>query len=105
MAGGVPKIDPPNFAPTTKIIDAVNDLGCRFLDGNGVPVGRKNYPCTKVPPTDDYAFVSPDSTIQFCGFIDSVLAFQPGDTVVTARVRDENGNPGAPAQIVIHVGP
>ncbi len=106
MAGGVPRIAPLSFAPTTKVIDAVNDLGCRFLNGNGSPVGRAmNEACTKIPPTDDYAFVSPDSTVQFCAFIDSVLFFQPGDTVVTARVVDQDGNPGPPSQIVVHIGP
>ena len=104
--GGVPKTDPPSFDPTMTVIDAVNDLGCRFLDGSGNPVGRKlNEACTKLPPTDDYMFVSPDSTIQFCGFIDSLLVFPAGDTTVTARLRDADGNPGPPAHIVIHIGP
>jgi hypothetical protein len=106
MPGGVPKTNPPTFNPTSDVISAVNDLGCRFRDGSGVPVGRTmNEPCTRIPPTDDYSFVNPDSTIQFCGFIDSLLVFPPGDTVVTARLRDRDGNPGAPAQLVIHIGP
>ena len=87
------------------VIDAVNDLGCRFLDGSGNPVGRKlNEACT-LPPTGEYAFVSPDSTIQFCGLIDSLLIFPAGDTTVTARLRDIDGNAGPPAHIVIHIGP
>ncbi|HXQ22168.1 MAG TPA: dockerin type I repeat-containing protein [Candidatus Acidoferrales bacterium] len=102
--GGVPAVDPPNFAPTQADINAVNDLACRFLDGSGAPTGRTSDSCVLFP-TGDYEFVNPMTTIQFCGVIDQVLSFPPGDTVVTARLRDVNGNAGPPAQIVIRVTP
>ena len=106
MAGGVPAINPPRFDPIQDVIDAVNDLGCRFLDGGGTPMARKrSEACAKIPPTDDYTFVSDDSTVQFCAFIDSTLAFSSGDTIVTARLRDDEGNPGVPEQLLVHVGP
>lgn len=104
-AGGVPATDPPSFDSVDAIVGALNDLGCRFIDGCGMPCGRSGDSCAKVPPTDDYGFVENDSTIQFCGGpINRFIAFPPGDTLVTVRVSDELGNPGPPAQIVIHVG-
>lgn len=104
-AGGVPAIDPPDFTSMQTNIDAVNDLACRFLNGAGLPGPRKRSddPCVLFP-SGDSGFVSADSTIQYCGFVDRVLEFPHGDTVVTARLVDIDGNPGPPAQIVVRVG-
>lgn len=106
MPGGVPAIDPPSFDPIQDNIDAVNDLACRFLDGQGVPGprSRTDDPCVKFPGSEDSGFVKLESTIQYCGFIDRFFAFPPGDTVVTVRLRDEGGNLGPPAQLMVHVG-
>ncbi len=104
-AGGVPATNPPSFDPVGSIVNALNDLGCRFIDGCGSPCGRSSGDaCTQIPPTDDYGFVDADSTIQFCGPINKYIQFAPGDTLVTVRVSDELGNPGPPAQMVIHIG-
>ena len=44
--------------------------------------------------------------MEFCGLITSVEQFPPAtDTTLTVRLRDVDGNVGAPAQIIIHVGP
>ena len=103
-AGGVPAIDPPTFAPTPASINAVNDLGCRFLDGNDRPVGRKETDACVQFGTGEHGFVRSASTVQFCGFMTSVLQFPPGDTLVTARLRDSDGNVGPSAQMMVHVG-
>jgi len=103
MPGGVPAVDPPDFTPTQTDINAVNDLACRFLDGSGAPVGRSGSDSCVMFPSGDFEFVNSMSTIQFCGFIDGLLNFPSGDTLVTARLRDVNGNAGPPAQIVIRI--
>lgn len=111
-AGGVPGIDPVSFAPTQTDIDAVNDLACRFLDGSGSPLGRSSDldACVQYvnngEPTGQYGFADERSKMQFCGLITAVEQFPPAtDTTVTVRLRDVSGNVGAPAQIIIHVGP
>ena len=103
--GGVPVIDPPHFDSTTTVIDAVNDLACRFLDGSGQPIGRGPSEGCILSASGDLGFVDASSTIQFCSVIDTALEFPPGDTLVTVRLLDVSGNPGAPAQLVVHVGP
>ncbi|HXQ22514.1 MAG TPA: hypothetical protein VN812_12630, partial [Candidatus Acidoferrales bacterium] len=66
-------------------------------------------------PSEEYGFVCDGlnsscpsgnvvSTVQFCAFIGTLLEFQPGDTIVTARLRDSGGNTGPLAQIVIRIG-
>ena len=104
MAGGVPAIDPPSFDETPDVIAAVNDLSCRFVDGNDMPKSRNRDEACVMFPSGDSAFVDKASTVEFCGAITSFTEFQPGDTLVTARLRDADGNPGAPAQIVIRIG-
>jgi hypothetical protein len=104
--GGVPAVNPASFASTQTNINAVNDLACRFLDGTGAPVGRRGSDACVMFDSGDFGFVNKQmSTIQFCGFIDQLIEFPPGDTLVTARLRDVDGNPGSPAQLMIHVGP
>ena len=103
-AGGVPAVTPPDFAPTQTNINSVNDLSCRFLDGAGAMRGRTaSVDSCVVPATGLPQFANTASTVQFCGQINGYLAFPPGDTVVTVRLSDENGNPGAPAQFVVAV--
>lgn len=104
-AGGVPAIDPPNFDETQINVDIVNDFACRFLDGSGAPVGRGGTEACVLFPDGNYGFVGAASRIQFCAVIDRVVEFPLGDTLVTARLRDVNGNPGPSSQLVIRVGP
>jgi hypothetical protein len=103
-AGGVPAVDPPNFAATKPVIDAVNDLACRFVDGSDVPKARGKADACVLFPDGDYDFAGQGSTVQFCGFVDAVLHFPAGDTLVTARLLDVQGNPGPPLQIVVRIG-
>jgi len=104
MPGGVPAISPPNFADTEANIAVVNDLACRFIDGRGDTMARTSPQDSCVAfASGDFAFVDSGSHAQFCGFINVPLAFPLGDTIVTARVRDVDGNFGPAAQIVVRV--
>ncbi len=98
-AGGVPAVQPPDF----RALDAVNDLSCRFLDGNGQPMARSKSDSCVLFEDGNFNFAARDTQTQFCGFIDSPLRFPSGDTRVTVRLLDTNGNPGVPAQIIIRV--
>ncbi|HVN84744.1 MAG TPA: hypothetical protein VMW17_07870 [Candidatus Binatia bacterium] len=109
--GGVPAVSPANFSVTQTISDALNDLGCRFVDGTGKPGSRgQNDACTQFPD-GTFAFVCGNSTnpnctrgastLQFCGPINRPLTFTAGDTVVTVRLLDTSGNPGPQAQLII----
>ena len=103
-AGGVPAVDPPQF--DEQHADPINDLGCRFVDGMGQPEARiATDGCVSTPPTYDYGYANDASTILFFSSkITSVVAFPPGDTVITARLRDADANLGNPAAIVVRVG-
>jgi hypothetical protein len=101
----VPATDPPTFDPVQPIIDAVNDLACRFQDSNHNPgaITVADLSCVKLPTTDDYGFARSDSTIQFCALVAPEFRFPPGDTLVTARLRDRDGHTGAAASIIVRV--
>lgn len=107
-AGGVPATDPADFNETPDAVAAANDLGCRFLDGSGNPVGRRSADdsCVQTPPdSGTFRFAAATSTIQFCGLVDSLLTFPPGDTLVTVRLRDQFGNVGRDARMIVRIGP
>lgn len=103
--GGVPAINPPNFSSDPAIADRLNDLACRFIDGSGEKVGRQCGDNTACVLGDDGIFgcVTGDATIQFCGFVGQALIFPTGDTLVTVRVRDVQGNLGLPRQLIVRV--
>jgi hypothetical protein len=103
--GGVPAINPPGFAANQTTSDRLNDLGCRFLNGAGQPVGRAcndKFACIRFQD-GRFGCVSAQAQRQFCGQISQNLEFPDGDTLVTARVNDVDGNPGPQAQIIIRV--
>ncbi|MBI3782163.1 MAG: hypothetical protein HY270_02060 [Deltaproteobacteria bacterium] len=102
-AGGVPAIDPPSFDAAPSVIAAVNDLACRFVDGSDQPFSRGKADACILFPDGNFSFAGQGSTTQFCGFVDAVLHFPAGDTQVTARLRDTQGNPGPTAQIIIRI--
>jgi len=101
--GGVPAINPPSFAPTQTDINTINDLGCRFVNGSGMPCARGTTESCVLLPTGNFSFVDPSSSVQFCGLMSSILQFPAGDTVVTARLRDLHGNTGPAAQLVVRI--
>lgn len=99
--GGIPSISPTNYAEDNQMVtDAMNDFACRFRVFNVAG------PCTKVDATQEPAFVTknaPVTTVQFCDQVSTLAAFPTGDTVVTVKVRDANGDLGPARQIVIRV--
>lgn len=103
--GGVPAIEPPDFTDRPEVIAALNDLGCRFLDGAGQPRARNRNDACILRGDGSFDFANSSSTVQFCGFVDIPIRFPPGDTVVTARLRDTAGNLGPAARIVVRVAP
>lgn len=104
--GGVPGVDPPRIENPDTIADALNDLGCRFIDGEGLPNGRScAFGCVRFESGEFGCQSGPATELQFCAPVPMSMAFQGGDTLVTARVRDLAGNLGAPRQIIIRVVP
>jgi hypothetical protein len=105
ILGGVPAINPPNLSNDSNIFDRLNDLGCRFVDGSGQKIGRSCGEATScVLGTDgQHICVADDTTVQYCGFMGTILTFPDGDTTVTVRVRDLQGNLGPPKQLIIRV--
>lgn len=99
--GGVPAS--PNFTEATAINGAINDLGCRFVDGAGNYLGRSGGEACTLFASGDYHFVAAGTALQFCARVDSALEFPPGDTLVTVRFRDRAGATGPPATLVIRV--
>jgi hypothetical protein len=106
LFGGVPGIDPPRLEDPDAIADALNDLGCRFVDGTGARSARRcnQEACVKF---EDGEFRCADGTseFEFCAPIPMPLQFPDGDTLVTVRARDIGGNLGAPAQLIVRVAP
>lgn len=104
--GGVPAVNPADFSPTQSVANAINDLACRFKDGFGSHSGiiKSSEACTTF--TDGgFHFVMGNSTTQFCGQMNEPVSFPPGDTVVTARVRDVAGHISLPSRIVVRITP
>jgi hypothetical protein len=101
--GGVPAVDPPNlFGGSQAVANAINDLACRFE-------ARSNQvnACTRDAGGDGRFLRGSATRVQYCPFvgIGSELAFQVGDTKVTALVTDANGVPGMPLSIIIRFTP
>jgi len=103
MIGGIPSS--PDFGNTQEVANAINDLGCRFVNGEGQPVGRLGKDACTVFPDGRFRFVEETSQIQFCGLIAQRFAFPVGDTRVSARLRDRRGGAGPSASIIVRVLP
>jgi hypothetical protein len=101
--GGVPASS--DFDESQAVADAMNDLGCRFIDGDNQTVGRNEAEACLIFGDGEYRFAEDDSTVQFCAQISVPLAFRVGDTMVTARLRDTSGATGPPARIIVRVRP
>lgn len=100
LLGGVPAVDPPTFGGSQAASNAINDLSCRFDVRSDSSVA-----CTRDPFQQVGIFVGQGSTVQFCSSpsVGTEIAFPPGDTILTARVRDVLGQPGHPVSIVVRV--
>ncbi len=84
-----------SFAETQKVSDAINDFGCRFEIFN-----ESESACT-LDAHGDFAFINKDSTMQFCMMVARAYQFPVGETVLSVRVRDSEGNPGPVKQMRI----
>lgn len=101
--GGVPGIDPPSFAEGEIITDRLNDLSCRFIDGVGNQRGRNcSNGCVRFE-SGESGCVGGGTTAQYCALVDRNFEFPAGETLITARVRDTQGNLGPPAQLIVRV--
>jgi hypothetical protein len=97
--GGVPGINPATFAAGNQTVtDVLNDFACRFD-----PSVSAAAPCTIVDATREPRLINSGADVQFCDFIAATAIFPPGETVLTARLRDVSGNVGPTAQIVVRV--
>jgi hypothetical protein len=101
--GGIPAST--DFAVTQPVSDAINDLACRFVNGSGEPGGRRPGEACTVFDNGEFGFAAPTSTTQFCALIAEPFGFAVGDTVVSARARDNTGQPGPPASFVVRILP
>jgi hypothetical protein len=107
LIGGVPAINPPSYGSDSSVTDRLNDLGCRFVNGAGVPAAR---PCSEEEscvrfPTGLFGCISELTRAQYCASIGNNLEFPTGDTLVTVRVRDVQGNLGPLKQLIVRVTP
>jgi hypothetical protein len=93
--GGIPAINPPSFAETKHVAAALNDFSCRFET-----FIESASACT-VNKYGDFAFRNKESTTQFCMVVAKAWNFPKGDTLVSVRLRDSNGNPGPVARFYL----
>jgi hypothetical protein len=95
--GGVPAIDPPDFAFVQSVSDALNDIGCRFK------VYREaDFACTQ-DSSGPFVYGNGGSTAQFCVLVNDSLTLPTGDTVLSVRLRDTAARAGPTSQIVVRV--
>jgi hypothetical protein len=98
--GGVPAINPPSFADTKQVSATLNDLSCRFET-----FLESSASCT-VGKSGDFSFADPkNSKAQFCMVVAKAWNFPEGETLVSARVRDSEGNPGPVDHFVLERKP
>ena len=103
--GGVPGISPPRLDDSFETCARLNDLGCRFVDGSGMTLGRScnsDQSCVRFD-NGEFGCVAPDATVQFCGFVARTIEFPLGDTLISVRARDSQGNLGPVAQMIVRV--
>lgn len=96
--GGVPAIITPDFsAGDSFITNALNDFACRF------GVFSRASPCTRSDASGDSRMINAAADMQFCYTLTTATKFPPGESIVTTRLRDVQGNLGPTAQIVVRV--
>lgn len=99
--GGVPAS--PAFDGSLLVTQAINDLACRFVDGDNQTIGRnEGEACTRFAD-GEFRFKDDDSTVQFCAQISLPLDFKDGDTTVTVRLKDTSGNVGPERRMIVRV--
>lgn len=99
--GGVPAVSPPSFDVSQTISNAINDFGCRFVDGSGNPGGRQANSACVLFPDGEYRFAISQSQVQFCATVSRPMIFPKGDTLLSVRLRNAAGAVGEIRQIVV----
>jgi hypothetical protein len=95
--GGIPGINPPDFTPTSDIVNTLQSFAIWFT------YQSPGYACTYAPGGGSYAYVNSSATAQFCDRMSAPQAFPPGDSLLTAQLMDMGGNVGPTAQIIVRV--
>lgn len=105
VLGGVPAWQGTLELPGPQALaDIVNDLACRFKDGSGQPRGRNAAEACTLFDDGQYRFAGSGTTVQFCGFIDAVIALPEGaETRFTVRVRDEAGRWSDSRSVIVRI--
>lgn len=103
-AGGVPATPALEYLATPAVAAAINDFGCRFDNGAGVPTGVGPADACTSFPSGDFGFVEGSSELQFCMVVSQAWAFPRGQTIVKVRARDAARNLGWPREMVVQVG-
>jgi hypothetical protein len=106
--GGILGINPPDFTPTSAIINTLQSFAVWFTY-----IQSTLSACTSGPGGGYSDFVSPNlallgrtpqsATAQFCDGMSAPQAFPPGDSLLTAQLTDTAGNVGPTAQIIVRV--
>lgn len=103
--GGVPAVPSLTFDQSQMVIDAINDIACRF----------DSHPSTDVACTlnalGNYSFVHytvvgdpTNTTLQYCTpVVGSEISFQSGITRMKLQIQDTDGNVGNQAEIAVRV--
>jgi hypothetical protein len=102
--GGVPAVPSLMFDSSQQVLDAINDLACRFESFNP-PTAQSPSGCT-LDELGNFKFVaSPRSTLQYCNIqvVGAEIAFPSGLTRLKVQLRDGAGNIGSQAQIAVSV--
>jgi hypothetical protein len=94
--GGIPAINPPSWADTQQISNTLNDMGCRFET-----FIESNASCT-LEKSGDFSFLNAkESKVQFCMVVAKSWNFPEGETLVSVRLRDVEGNPGPVSTFIV----
>lgn len=99
--GGIPGFDPPSFAATQSVTDALVDFACR-VDVHQVSAPN---PCTLNSSGVEEVLTAgglPSSARQFCYLANVQNAkLALGDTIFAVQVRDTQGNLGPRQEVVL----
>jgi len=101
--GGVPAVPSLMFDGSQQVMDAIDDLACRFESFNP-PSAQSPSGCT-LDQNGNFKFVDSRSTLQYCPIqvVGADIAFPSGLTRLKVQLRDSAGNLGNQVQIAISI--
>lgn len=97
--GGVRGFPALDFNGGTDVTTALVDMACRFELASA-----SMFACTR-DPFGNFAFISPQTTRQFCFQVSNVSELPLGRTTMAVQLRDTNGNLGPRSEFVVVVDP